>query len=327
MTCSWKVSVLSLTLCHESASVCHTVAVTLWHFDESSVSACWYREYDTIPFLLLSVGTFSGSVKTLWRLSKTERKQRALTERRCVSVLWYTWHHSITLVICWSSLLKVLNSDVQRNAGGDKWWPGPSVKLYQCTIWVIEKGKTPDGEKSFFNTFICGCRSVCQLTVTAYLWSNTLPPQTPATYYLSSHSNLVIELRFRAKAVQKSSWTPRILWNMCYFPPHYFSCVLRCFLSLLIIVTHGDAGIKWAHSEKSFVAEFFRHIISSCRVLFFLRAWAPAFSSDLIDLVTVGRRILRSLSRLVCQAAVNCRRSWHPDTCCDAPWSLWRTVL
>lgn len=46
---SWKVAVLSLTHCHESTSVCHTTVVKLWHFDESTVSACWYRVYDTIP--------------------------------------------------------------------------------------------------------------------------------------------------------------------------------------------------------------------------------------------------------------------------------------
>lgn len=45
---SWKAAVLSLTHCHEPASVCHTVVVKLWDFDESSVSACWYRVYDTI---------------------------------------------------------------------------------------------------------------------------------------------------------------------------------------------------------------------------------------------------------------------------------------
>ncbi len=50
--CSWPVlekSVLSLTHCHKPALVCHTAVVKLWHFDESSVSACWYRVYDTIP--------------------------------------------------------------------------------------------------------------------------------------------------------------------------------------------------------------------------------------------------------------------------------------
>lgn len=33
--CSWKAAVLSLTHCHKSALICHSVAVKLWHFDES----------------------------------------------------------------------------------------------------------------------------------------------------------------------------------------------------------------------------------------------------------------------------------------------------
>lgn len=110
MTRSWKVAVLSLAHCHELASVCPTVVAKLRHFDESSVSVCWYRVYDTIPSRLLSVGTFSETVKTLWRLCKTECKQQRLDRKmlrlqtEVPGFFWYTWHHSITTVSCWHSL-------------------------------------------------------------------------------------------------------------------------------------------------------------------------------------------------------------------------------
>lgn len=142
MTCSWKLTVLGLTHCHEAASLRHTVAVTLWHFDESSVSACWYRVYDTIPSLLLSIGTSSETVKTLWRLCKTECEQRRLTERCCDSkwkrsfFFGFTWHHSIMVVIC--RYLDAQRSSWKRERVyllawcdaemGIKWWLNLSVK-------------------------------------------------------------------------------------------------------------------------------------------------------------------------------------------------------
>lgn len=111
-------------------------------------------------------------------------------------------------------------------------------------------------------SFVDAVGLMCQLAVTVYLWSNTLPPHTPATYYLSSHSNLVIKLHFRVNPI-KSSSASRILWNMCYFPLHYFSCVLRCFLSVLIIVTcwwGNQASSLW---EITSGGVLFAHAVSS----------------------------------------------------------------
>ncbi len=118
---SWTAAVLSLTHCHEPASVCHTAVVKLWHFDESSVSACWYRVYDTIPspsairwHILRNCQNTFEIVQNWVQAATADRKMLRLGMGALAFLIYVTpFNHDGYLPVFPP---KLMNSDVQRNA-------------------------------------------------------------------------------------------------------------------------------------------------------------------------------------------------------------------
>lgn len=146
-------------------------------------------------------------------------------------------------------LLEVM---LKRGRNGD--WTFLYKQHSRLKIWFISNQKSQIlwikvSTIPFFENVSC---LICQL--------NSVPAKQHSSSSYScyllfvSHSNLVIKLLFMFKAIN-SSPTSLNLWSMCYFPPHYFSCSLRCFLSLLILIL-TDGATKQAHAERLVLFQF-----------------------------------------------------------------------
>lgn len=75
---------------------CHTAVMKLWHFDESSVSACWYSVYDTVPSPVCCLLALSLNLSKRFGDGAKLRECAATTDRKIVQlkkeILAYVTH-------------------------------------------------------------------------------------------------------------------------------------------------------------------------------------------------------------------------------------------